>query len=299
LQIPANVKGSSPSIDCEFDFAISPAMQDRLHEQPFSNADCSSSGCDTTHIATAVQRMLANFPEPKRNQDTGCEWSHPTLQEPTMPFASSIKKSSFVVAAVGFAVYGLATTPAAALPLSGLLHPNKPVELGKMPMPNPSKPVPSGPIVNSHPPIDICPLYKPECKGPPKANPNPTPPSGGHGPVVINPPPVIIAPPPVVVAAPPAVIARPVPVYAPHPMPMPAQAPSMSASPHAAAAPSCNCLTKQYLQDGSVLFRDVCTHEAAMATQADLRAQQAAAQNPSQNPSPSANQDQPQATPAR
>jgi hypothetical protein len=82
-------------------------------------------------------------------------------------------------------------------------------------------------------------------------------------------------------------------------MPMPAQAPSMSASPHAAAAPSCNCLTKQYLQDGSVLFRDVCTHEAAMATQADLRAQQAAAQNPSQNPSPSANQDQPQATPAR
>jgi hypothetical protein len=31
-------------------------------------------------------------------------------------------------------------------------------------------------------------------------------------------------------------------------------------------APSCTCLTKTYLQDGSVLFKDVCTTEAAVAT---------------------------------
>jgi hypothetical protein len=35
----------------------------------------------------------------------------------------------------------------------------------------------------------------------------------------------------------------------------------------------CNCLTKTYLQDGSVLFKDVCTKEAAMATPEELRAQ--------------------------
>jgi hypothetical protein len=35
----------------------------------------------------------------------------------------------------------------------------------------------------------------------------------------------------------------------------------------------CTCLTKDYLQDGSVLFKDVCTKEAAMATPDELRAQ--------------------------
>ena len=35
----------------------------------------------------------------------------------------------------------------------------------------------------------------------------------------------------------------------------------------------CNCLTKKYLEDGSVLFKDVCTKEAAMATPDELRAQ--------------------------
>ena len=33
----------------------------------------------------------------------------------------------------------------------------------------------------------------------------------------------------------------------------------------AAPAPSCTCLTKTYLQDGSVLFKDVCTTETAIA----------------------------------
>ena len=33
----------------------------------------------------------------------------------------------------------------------------------------------------------------------------------------------------------------------------------------AAPAPTCTCLTKTYLQDGSVLFKDVCTTESAIA----------------------------------
>jgi hypothetical protein len=42
-----------------------------------------------------------------------------------------------------------------------------------------------------------------------------------------------------------------------------------------AASPTapCNCLTKQYLDDGSVLFQDICTKEAAMATPDELKAQ--------------------------
>jgi len=35
----------------------------------------------------------------------------------------------------------------------------------------------------------------------------------------------------------------------------------------------CNCLTKTYLQDGSVMFKDLCTKEEAMATPDELRAQ--------------------------
>jgi len=35
----------------------------------------------------------------------------------------------------------------------------------------------------------------------------------------------------------------------------------------------CNCLTKKYLEDGSVLFKDICTKEAAMATPDELKAQ--------------------------
>jgi hypothetical protein len=43
--------------------------------------------------------------------------------------------------------------------------------------------------------------------------------------------------------------------------------------PVAAPAAPCNCLTKQYLPDGSVLFKDLCTKEAALATPAELKAQ--------------------------
>lgn len=44
------------------------------------------------------------------------------------------------------------------------------------------------------------------------------------------------------------------------------------------AAEPCNCLTKQYLDDGSVLFRDICTKEAAIASPVDLKRQAQGAQ---------------------
>src|SRR5262249_58155101 len=39
------------------------------------------------------------------------------------------------------------------------------------------------------------------------------------------------------------------------------------------AKDACTCLTKTYLPDGSVLFKDVCTKEMAMATPEELKAQ--------------------------
>jgi hypothetical protein len=47
---------------------------------------------------------------------------------------------------------------------------------------------------------------------------------------------------------------------------------AVAADPAATAGP-CTCLTKQYLDDGSVLFKDICTKEAALATPDELRAQ--------------------------
>jgi hypothetical protein len=35
----------------------------------------------------------------------------------------------------------------------------------------------------------------------------------------------------------------------------------------------CTCLTKQYTDDGSVLFSDICTKEQALATPDELKAQ--------------------------
>jgi hypothetical protein len=39
------------------------------------------------------------------------------------------------------------------------------------------------------------------------------------------------------------------------------------------AKPNCTCLTKRYLDDGSVLFQDTCSKEAALATPAELKLQ--------------------------
>ncbi len=47
----------------------------------------------------------------------------------------------------------------------------------------------------------------------------------------------------------------------------------MRATSTPAVSANCNCLTKEYLEDGSVVFKDLCTKEAAMATPAELKAQ--------------------------
>jgi hypothetical protein len=39
------------------------------------------------------------------------------------------------------------------------------------------------------------------------------------------------------------------------------------------ARDNCNCLTKSYLADGSVMFKDICTKEAAVASPDELKAQ--------------------------
>jgi hypothetical protein len=57
-------------------------------------------------------------------------------------------------------------------------------------------------------------------------------------------------------------------------------APTYAAAPAAPApAPTCTCLRKSYQQDGSVLFQDVCTNEAAAA-----QPQQQQAQSPGNYP---------------
>jgi hypothetical protein len=51
---------------------------------------------------------------------------------------------------------------------------------------------------------------------------------------------------------------------------------SNSSSPSYASKPAaapCTCLTKTYTDDGSVLFKDVCTQESAMSSQDDSQAQ--------------------------
>jgi hypothetical protein len=123
-----------------------------------------------------------------------------------------------------------------------------------------------GPPGPGKPVDDICPFNPLKCQ---KPDPTPTPstsgggpsyPSGGAGPVVIfAPPSVDQAPGTVVTAAGPAatVVAT-----------RPATA-VVAANPAPVATEPCNCLTKQYLDDGSVLFRDICTKEAAMATPAE------------------------------
>jgi hypothetical protein len=56
--------------------------------------------------------------------------------------------------------------------------------------------------------------------------------------------------------------------------PVAIDAPAVVADPvDTVAAAPCTCLTKRYLQDGSVLFTDVCTKEQAMATPDELKAQ--------------------------
>jgi len=52
---------------------------------------------------------------------------------------------------------------------------------------------------------------------------------------------------------------------------------SFAGAPVQRTADTCSCLTKDYLPDGSVMFKDLCTKEAAVASPNDVRAQAGAA----------------------
>jgi hypothetical protein len=197
-----------------------------------------------------------------------------------MPFASLIRRPALVAVVLGFASVGVSALPAAAMPLNNqpiaqLPHPNQPVlnkPIDVKPILN--KPIDFKPIYvpNKQPvkpiPIDLCVIAPSKCKNPP----NNPPPNGGNGGNGGKGPIVIIAPPPILVEPPPTIIARPQPVYVPRPVAV--QGPSAAMSNVPANAPT-TCLTKQYQDDGSVVFRDVCTGEIAMATKEDLQAQAA------------------------
>jgi hypothetical protein len=144
---------------------------------------------------------------------------------------------------------------------------------------------PQKPVYNKGPtPVSGCDSSVPGACGnsgnPPSPTNNNTPTPVPNVPNVnVQLPPIVIpvaAPPPVLYPQP-VVVSRPQVAAA---QPAVVQAPVASTTPAAAQEP-CNCLTKQYLSDGSVLFRDVCTKEAAIATAAELRAQ-AQAQPPAQ-----------------
>lgn len=222
-----------------------------------------------------------------------------------MPF-SLTRRPALVAVVLSLAVSGVSALPAAAMPLNQpitqLPHPNQPV-LNKPNLPILNKPVDPKPILNKpidfkpifvpnkQPvkpiPVDLCVIAPSKCKNPPN-NPPPNGGNGGNGgkgPVVIIAPPPIIAPAPVLIEPQPTVISRPQPVYMPRPVM--AQGPSSAVSSVPANAPT-TCLTKQYQDDGSVVFRDVCTGELAIATKEDLEAQaasrtQAASQTQDQN----------------
>jgi hypothetical protein len=147
-----------------------------------------------------------------------------------------------LAAAAAFAVAALAPTGASAKPVMGLIIKPHPV---------------LGVVVNPHPVLGVV------------INP-PHPVLG----VVIHPPHpilgVVIHPPHVVDVDPPHIW------WHHHHAPwLVEEGDTVRVSTPVAAVPPgpCNCLTKRYLDDGSVLFKDVCTKEAAVATPDELRAQ--------------------------
>lgn len=147
----------------------------------------------------------------------------------------------------------------------------------KVPMPAPSAPGPIAsqtignqplkvPMPTTQPPLPPQPPI-PHCEALPKCPGNPPPHTGDN--VSINLPSINIARPPVVYGGAPVAMAQ-APMMAQQPVIVPRQpvAPVTTA-----ASEPASCLTKQYLNDGSALFRDNCTGEAAIATQAQLQAE--------------------------
>ena len=195
------------------------------------------------------------------------------------------RKSSLLVIALGLAAIGAPLFPAGAMisvrPASSSLRPASSVVTRSAPMAIPLGQASHLSIIGKVGPLGI--------KAVPKLLPKPCfkcPPPGKIGANVPAPPPPATptpTPPPLhpkhamwpgqkspfggtspggIFAAPVAVDAGP--FLNPSSATLPAVAGPNGPAPMAATEP-CNCLTKQYLDDGSVLFRDICTKEAAVA----------------------------------
>jgi hypothetical protein len=166
---------------------------------------------------------------------------------------------------------------------------------GNKVVPGPANPYPMAsdkpqkPVYNKGPtPVSGCDSSVPGAcgnSGNPPSPPNPAPQNNNPPTPVPNVPNVNVQLPPIVIPVPaPQPVVYPQPVVVSRPQvaaaqPAVVQAPVANAIPAATQEP-CNCLTKQYLTDGSVLFRDVCTKEAAIATADELRAQAQALAQP-------------------
>jgi hypothetical protein len=195
---------------------------------------------------------------------------------PSTSFA--LRKSALLAIALGFTALGALPASAIAIPsahaINALIpHSGTPatgshaISISKLPTSVINQLTPANhPVKISIGQVgvkNICALIPSKCApgGGPGPTPTPTPlpsggtyPSGGAGGVVVVTPPVVIRDQATVLTT-----SRPV----------------VTATINQAAAVTqpCNCLTKQYLDDGSVLFNDICTKEAAMATPAELKAQ--------------------------
>jgi hypothetical protein len=204
------------------------------------------------------------------------------VSRPSTSFA--LRKSALLAVALGFTALGALPASAITIPSAHAINAliphsgstatsNHPISISKLPTSVINQLTPANhPVKISIGQIgakNICALIPSKCAPGPIPGPTPTPtpiplpsggkyPSGGTGGVVVVTPPVVVHDPGTVITT-----SRPV--------------ATAIVNPAAVVTQPCNCLTKQYLDDGSVLFNDICTKEAAMATPADLKAQKAAA----------------------
>jgi hypothetical protein len=101
-------------------------------------------------------------------------------------------------------------------------------------------------------------------------------------PIVI--PPIVVEPPAVIAVPPVEVVTQPVEVVTPQrrfPWYEASTVPARQTVVTQTEAP-CTCLSKEYLQDGSVLFKDNCTKESALLSVEEMRAKQQGASNQNQ-----------------
>jgi hypothetical protein len=191
---------------------------------------------------------------------------------PSTSFA--VRKPALLAIALGFTVLG--ALPAAAIPSAHVINAliphsgvtsSHPISVSHLPTSVINQLTPANhPVKISIGQLgakNICALIPSKCAPGGGTGPTPTPtpmpsggqyPSGGAGGVVLVTPPVVIHDQGTVIATSRSVAAA-------------------TVNQAVAVTQPCNCLTKQYLDDGSVLFNDICTKEAAVATPADLRAQ--------------------------